>query len=307
VLAAIFWSKLGISPRVARLRFDIVRRVWRLAAGIGATATLGAILMQTDKIIVSKLLTLDHFGYYMLAAIVASSVGRVATPIFMTIYPRFSQLVAEMNHVALASLYHKTTQLLSFLMLPATVVLALLPEQVLYVWTQDAEVAKQSRLILSILVVGTALNGMMHIPYALQLGYGYARLALYSNMIAIAVLVPLVSFLATRFGAAGAASGWLILNAGYFLISVQIMHRRLLPSEKGAWYLDDILKPLLPTLAVVLVARYLAPSQSTVWATALFVVTSTLAAYFASACATREVRRRILQSLKALPRSATRT
>ena len=58
-------------------------------------------------------------------------------------------------------------------------------------------------LVLSLLAIGTCLNGLMVLPYALQLAYGWTRLALYINLVAVAVLAPLIYFLAIHFGAPG--------------------------------------------------------------------------------------------------------
>ena len=38
--------------------------------------------MQLDKVILSKILSLEMFGYYTLASMVAMSLGRLALPIF---------------------------------------------------------------------------------------------------------------------------------------------------------------------------------------------------------------------------------
>ena len=42
----------------------------------------------------------------------------------------------------------------------------------------------------------------------------------------------------------------MILNSGYVLISISFMHRRLLPTEKWRWYLEDVGQPLAVALLV---------------------------------------------------------
>jgi O-antigen/teichoic acid export membrane protein len=118
-------------------------------------------------------------------------------------------------------------------------------------------VAAQSHLLLSILICGTALNGLITVPYALQLAHGWTRLALYTNLVAVVVLAPLIVFMAGRYGAIGGASVWVILNAGYVFIAVHFMHLRLLKSEKWRWYWQDVGVPLAASAVVVGLARYL--------------------------------------------------
>jgi hypothetical protein len=54
----------------------------------------------------------------------------------------------------------------------------------------------------------------------------------------------------THYGAMGAASVWLVLNAGGVLFEIPIMHRRLLPEEKWQWYWQDVLIPLGAALLI---------------------------------------------------------
>ena len=44
--------------------------------------------------------------------------------------------------------------------------------------------------IVSIWVLGTALNGIMHIPYVAQLSYGWFRLTMIINEFFIMVIIP---------------------------------------------------------------------------------------------------------------------
>jgi hypothetical protein len=48
---------------------------------------------------------------------------------------------------------------------------------------------------------------------------------------------------------------WIVLNVGYLLIVIQLMHLRLLKHEKWSWYRNDVGKPLAITLAVTGVGR----------------------------------------------------
>lgn len=61
-----------------------------------------------DKVILSKMLTLESFGYYILASGVASVVLLAVTPFFTAIFPRLSQLVMEDDKTGLKNLYHES-------------------------------------------------------------------------------------------------------------------------------------------------------------------------------------------------------
>jgi O-antigen/teichoic acid export membrane protein len=237
-------------------------RVWRFAAGISGITVLAVLLTQLDKIILSRTLTLTEFGYYALANAMATGLGRVVGPVMTATFPRLTQLVTQRDGVGLARLYHASCQLMAVLLVPIATVLAVYAGPVLLVWTRDPVTSANTFGVMGLLVTGTALNGLYHIPYALQLAHGWTRLSLYSNLIAVAVLLPLLYLAAIRFGAVGAGMVWVALNAGYLLFSAPIMFRKLLPDEMWSWYRRDL---VLPIVVAVAVAGALRPWVGSAW------------------------------------------
>jgi O-antigen/teichoic acid export membrane protein len=175
---------------------------------------------------------------------------------------------------------------------------------ILRLWSGDPVMAQNSSLILSILVAGTAINGIMHLPYALQLSYGWTRLSLYQNITSVAILLPTTWWAAHRYGAVGAACIWVVLNLGYVVFSIPVMHRRLLVGEMRAWYLQDLLPPVLASVIVAGLARSFIEVPKGVLAgiaTIGLVGVCTLAAAVLSAPLAR---RQVLDLLRAFPRGA---
>jgi O-antigen/teichoic acid export membrane protein len=259
--AFFLWRSLSGEMVRPRFRRAIIHHLWRFAAGMMGISFFALLLTQVDKVILSRLLTLEKFGYYTLAAAVAASLYAIVTPVFTAVFPRFSQLVASGNEKALRTLYHQSCQFVSVLLLPAALVVAFFAREILQLWTREPSIVTHTHLLLSLLITGTALNGLMSVPYALQLSTGWTRLALYQNVIAVALLMPLLVWSARRYGAIGAAAIWVIVNAGYVLIGIQVMHTRLLRSEKRAWYTRDVGLPLAGALSVALVGRWLFPAE----------------------------------------------
>lgn len=263
LLACCLWNRLPPSGRNAAFSKRLLGGVWRFAAGIWGISILSIVLSQMDKIILSRMLDLESFGYYMLASVVAASLGVLTLPVFSAVYPRFTQLVSTGNWQDLKRLYHWGCQVMSVLILPLAVVVALFSYEILLLWTRSEVIAAKTSALVSILISGTALNGTLCVPFALQLSNAWTRLALTTNLAAILLIVPLTVIMTRHYGAPGGASVWLMLNAGYVLISVHWMHRRLLPGEKWRWYHQDLLLPLLASLAVAGTGRLLVhPGQS---------------------------------------------
>ena len=138
---------------------------------------------------------------------------------------------------------------MSVLILPATAVITFFSYEILLLWTGNPVTAKNTYMLASVLIIGTALNGLMNMPYALQLAHGWTRLAFYVNLVSVMLLVPLTMLMAWKYGAIGASFVWVILNCGYVVIAIPLMHRRLLTGEKWVWYGKDVGLPMLVALA----------------------------------------------------------
>jgi O-antigen/teichoic acid export membrane protein len=250
------WRNLPDTGRPPRVRLNLLLSVWRFAAGMSGISLTALVLTQLDKVILSRLLSLEIFGYYILAGTVSNALSILIGPVFTAVFPRLSSLVVLKDERAVKQLYHRSCQLMSVVLLPTAMVAALFSQEALLVWTGDAGLARQAYLIVSLLTLGTALNGLMTLPHALQLAYGWTKLAFYTNVVAILVLGPILWEIAPLFGAIGAAAIWVALNSGYVLIQLQFMHRRLLPDEQWRWYLQDVGLPLVATLGVVVLGRF---------------------------------------------------
>lgn len=297
LVAFFLWRNLPRTGARPSFQGGVLRGIWRFAAGMSGITVLAVILTQLDKIILSRMLTLEMFGYYTLAGVAAMSLYRLITPLFSALYPRFTQLVTHGDEEGLRQVYHRSCQLMSVVILPPAVIVALFSREILTLWTQNETTVEHTWLILSLLVVGTALNGLVNLPYALQLAHGWTKLGLYGNALAVLILTPLMIVAAARYGAVGAAAVWIVLNSVYVLVSVQVMHGRLLPGDQRRWYGEDVGLPLLATLFTAGLGRWLLPAGIGLSATFVWVAVTSLLALLACALAAPQVRRWLFERL----------
>jgi O-antigen/teichoic acid export membrane protein len=292
------WNNLPKTEDAACFKMSLLLGMWKFTVGMGAISITVVVLTQLDKIILSKMLSLEMFGYYILASTVAVGLYNLIGPLFNAFFPRFSQLVLRGDKLRLKQLYHQSSQLVSVVVLSIAIVVALFSEQILLVWTGDPDVVYNTHLLLSVLIVGTALNCLMSMPYTVQLAHGWTKLALYQNIISIILLIPLLLWTTSKYGALGAAFVWVILNAGYVLFGVQIMHRRLIKGEQWKWYVNDIGRPLIGVLVVTVTASVLIAEtnnkiQIIVWLGGILFFSVISAAFMAPL-----IRKRIIHLLK---------
>jgi len=296
VLAFSLWRFLPQSGHKPTFSQSLLRKNWRFAAGITGISIVAIILTQSDKIILSKMLTLQAFGYYTLAVNISSALGVITGSFSLAIFPRFSQLVAIHNLSELSDLYHKVCQSVSILIFPAAFTLAVFSQEILTFWIRDTQVAQNTHQLLSVIAIGTALNAIMTPPYTLQLAHGWTRLSFLKNVVAIVILIPALFWATMHFGAMGAAAIWVILNAGYFFIEIPIMHNVILHQEKWRWYFQDIGIPFLVSVGILLSIRSFIPRDGTL-TTLLLIGLSGLLSLSITAISRPFVRKSLKQSL----------
>ncbi|MBM3389951.1 MAG: hypothetical protein FJY26_10675 [Betaproteobacteria bacterium] len=258
----LLWSALVLAGHQPQLRMSIVRSCFTFAGGMTGITITSIILTQTDKVILSNALSLADFGIYVVAGTLATGLYMLISPMFSVMYPRFSSLVNAGDTSKLIDLYHTSSQAMAALVIPTALVIAVFAHEVLYVWTGDAGLGQQGAWILALLVIGNACNGLMNMPYVLQLASGRTKLSFWVNVGAITVLVPVIWWAALSFGAIGGAAVWAFLNLSVITVTPQIMHRKLLYSEKYKWYVESVVIPISFCVAFFLVLRQISLEMS---------------------------------------------
>lgn len=272
-----------------RFRVEVLRANISFAADLTGITVLATLLTQLDKVVLSGLVSLKEFGYYVLAGMLASSVYLGAGPVFNAAFPRLVAASATGEAVSTRRTYHEACQLTSVLVLPPSLVLIAFAPEALYVWLGTAP-SDATVWLVRILAAGTALNALMTIPGALMLASGWTKLPLFINTASVLLLVPLIVYMASRFGTVGGALGWLLLNAGYVSLGIAAMHRRLLPGQAGVWYWSDVGLPLLGAVVSVMIFRVIIAFGGGRTETAIVLILCVTVAVFGSALASGFVR-----------------
>lgn len=289
----------SLPEALARPAFNtrLLKDIWRFAAGMTGISVMSVILTQLDKMILVKVLPLDAFGYYNLASRVAAGLYFLIGPISAAFFPRFSQLLLIGDRQELVRLYHRACQLMSAVVLPVTIVLAFFAADFLMLWTRNAAIVANSSMMLALLTIGTAINGLMNLPVTLQLASGGTRLVFYTHTVAVILMGPFIYFMSSRYGGLGAAWVWLVLNCGYVAFFLPIIHRRLLPGQLRDWFLMDVGAPLAAALAVAVMWRQMAGTPDSQGWMLFNLAAVSLLTPLAAALAAPQIRGLVLQHL----------
>ena len=298
VMGAKLHLALPRTPDPGRFSLPALMEVRHFAGGMLGMTVLAVLLTQVDKLLLSRLLPLDQFGYYMLASAVASSLYLVIGPVTQAIYPNLVRLYTAGAERPLVEAYHQASQATTVLLAPTTLMFVAFPREILLTWSGSNTLADNTAPILAMLAAGTFLNALMQVPHHLQLASGWTSLAVQMNIVAVIVLVPALLVTVPLYGPVAAASIWAVLNAGYIVVGIPLLHRRLLPGEMRNWLVGDILLPMIGAAVAVATGVLFTPAVTASRLMMLiFLVVTGLVATVGAAALAGSIRHRAIQAL----------
>ncbi len=229
------------------------------AGQMSVVTALSLLMVQADKMILSRLISLEAFGAYMLAWTAASGLSRLSTPLTHAFSPQFTALVARNDCEGLSTRLRLASQLTGILMLPPGVLLVILGRPALFVWTGNGPVSDRAAPLLAVLAVGTVLTACSYPALSTLYSRGEMKPVIAVNVGAALTLLPLMAMAALSAGALGAAACWTTYGLVTY-VSYQAIALKMLPGAGlMARIAADFLAPAAASVAVVWVASGLVP------------------------------------------------
>ena len=257
----LLWRNLKLSQKEASVQFALLMHGAKFTAGTLGISLTTLLLTQIDKVILSRILTLSEFGVYVLCTTLANGIYVVIQPVFNLLFPRFSHLHEKNDEHSIVNLYRLASQAIAVLIIPITMLILFFSTETLLVWTGNKEISILAAPVLQLLIATNAINGLMNMPYVLQLSHGWTSLALRVNYVAIVILIPALIWTSTKLGAIGAALIGLVLQLSIIIFVPYLTHQRCLKQEKKYWYLYSVLIPIILSAVFMAIFKELLITQ----------------------------------------------
>jgi O-antigen/teichoic acid export membrane protein len=259
VIRESLWKSAHCDVRKPRFRWQKLKNSWRYATGMLSLSLISSILLQSDKLAVSKMLSLEVFGVYLVAVALAAIPRVLAASIGTAILPQYTSLAEVGDKAKLVVVYRRSTALLSVIIIPLGITLALFSRELVFGWTGSLMIAQEAQYAASLLLIAEVVQSLMLLPYFLALAYGHLKLNVQIGIASIVVIGPLLFLLISEYGVNGAAMASLILNSTTLPVYVFLIHKSLLPGELRHWYLSTFINPLRTTIPIVIIAKFIYP------------------------------------------------
>jgi O-antigen/teichoic acid export membrane protein len=189
----------------------VIKRNISFASIMTLQTIIGTIIMQVDKVIISKLMPVGMIGYYSVAYGSVSKGLLITGSITQAAYPSFSALFGAGETKSLMAQYRKLQDLICFVTVPifAIIPFALLP---LFSYILNHEVAQMLLLPTTLLCLGFYLNSTLRLPHRLAVAVGKPEIAVKTNSCALFTVTPATIPLIYFLGLTGAGLSWVLYN-----------------------------------------------------------------------------------------------
>lgn len=228
---------------------------WRPLAGnlgfsltIAVSATIWVVVMQTDKLILSRILSLAEYGIFSVAIVAASAINAANIPFNQALLPRLTRLIAENDDAGVAAVYSAATQAVCVLMIPAVTMFAFFSAPILQAWTGDAQVVSRGAPVLCLYAIGNGCVSLNSFVYYIQYAKGDLRLHFVGHALLLALLVPAYFLEAPLYGPIGTGAVWAAVNGLYTLVWVPVVHARVFKGHHWSWMMGDVLPIAVPVV-----------------------------------------------------------
>lgn len=258
--------QLNINDK-AQLKFSLnpIKKHLTFSLSIALTSILWVVVTQTDKIIMSKILTLEYYGYFTLVILISSGLMTLSGPISIPLMPRLVSLNAQNNRSEFIKVYRNATKLISIIIGPICFLIVLYADQILLVWTQDKNITDTISPTLKLYALGYGLLVFGAFPYYLQYGIGKLRLHIIGSLTYVILLLPLLWLLVINYNMIGAGYAWLLVSGFYFILMPLIVHNSYFKGLHLKWLIQDIFKVLFLPLIFLFLSKFFFQDSSRVF------------------------------------------
>lgn len=229
-------------------KFDIDKivfsRVGNFAGGMLLIAVIAAINTQMDKIVISKMLSVESLGYYTLAISLSQGLIVVVNPIATAVLPKFTSFYSSNKNKDASTLYSKYAVIVAVIVFSFLANIVFFSKSLVWVWTNNLDIATSIEVLVPIVAFAYAMVAMQVLPYHVAIANGYTKLNNLLGVISIFITIPGYLFAVKEYQSVGAASVFCGVQILTTIIYLFFINRRFLKLHLVTVYIKQIVVPL---------------------------------------------------------------
>lgn len=236
-----------------RFSFDklVYQNIWRFTSGMLLISAVAGINTQVDKIMVSKLLSVESLGYYTIAVSLSMGLLTLVSPFSTALLPRFTAMYSIGERENASQLFIKYYNMIAIIVFSIMANMIFFPNAIIWVWTGNINVATHSARFLSVIAISYAMLAVVNVYYNIAIANGYTKLNNVLGVGSLLLTIPGYWYAVKLYGGIGAACVFLAIQCIVTVIYIYIINKKFLVNI-SIWkmYFNKLLFPL--SLALVI-------------------------------------------------------
>jgi O-antigen/teichoic acid export membrane protein len=254
-------------------RKAIIYPIIKFSLGVACSSGLWVIITQMDRLALSKVLSLSDYGAFSLVVTLSTGILLLSSPITQAVVPKMTALKSSIENKEhlLFDLYHSTTQAISVMIAPLSIIMSLFSYELLWAWTSNTELSNKISGVLPLYALGYGIQSVCSVLYYIQYVKGNLFFHAKGLIIFSIILIPSVWWVASIYGMNGTGYLWLTFSLFYLFVWSYFVKRKFAKGHYAKWIFRDILLIWLVALIISLLASELPlPWNENRWLNLLF-------------------------------------
>ncbi|MCT3834381.1 oligosaccharide flippase family protein [Elizabethkingia anophelis] len=251
-----FQKSIGIKFFETSLSIEknIMMKIGGFAGGMFMIALVSAFNTQLDKIIISKLLSIESLGYYTLAVSISQGLVILINPISTALLPKITAYFSMKEGEKVTFLIQKSSLVISIIIFTFLLTIMVNAKELIWIWTGDFNIARSTGGILPIIALAYALIALQMIPYNIAIANGYTKINNILGIASLFITIPGYIIISKYYGMMGIAIIFCIVQALTLFIYQYFINKKFV----GLGYFKDIIfKQFLMPLVVISIFIFL--------------------------------------------------
>lgn len=174
------------------------------------------VVTQVDKLVLSKFMTLDNYGFYSLAVSLSGAILIFAAPLNQILMPKLTGLFNNNDRDGFYRVYFISFSILCMISISLGIFLFIFGSEVVYLWTSEQVLSVRANEYLGFLSLGNSISVLMSMVFLLLFCSGDLKLHTIVYVCYSLVLIPLSIIITSNYGGYGASAFWFFHNVILF-------------------------------------------------------------------------------------------
>jgi O-antigen/teichoic acid export membrane protein len=206
---------------------------------------------QIDKLLLSRLLSLQDFGYFSVISSLSAGILLLGAPVGNAVMPNLSRFIKLNNHEESRRVYFAASKLVSMAGFSVALTLIAVPKHVLFLFVNDVKVSADFSTLLQYYSIGSFFLLMSGMTFLLKQSSGDLSENIKQNIYYLVLIVFLMIAATSLLDLEGAAYAWFFSNLILIIFIIKPLNVINKINFHYKWLYEFIVVPSFLSLPVV--------------------------------------------------------